>query len=125
LRLKHQAELHARLEPLFRTKPAAEWERLLLQKEVPCGVVGTYRQFFVDPQVEAMGMNPVIDHPTIGPIRLVGVPVDFEKTPGRIQGPPPLLGQHTEEILREYGFDSGRIDELRREGIIRCADPVT
>jgi crotonobetainyl-CoA:carnitine CoA-transferase CaiB-like acyl-CoA transferase len=125
LRLKHQAELYARLEPLFRTKAAAEWERLLLQKEVPCGIVGTYRQFFVDPQVEAMGMNPVVDHPTIGPIRLVGVPVDFEKTPGRIQGPPPLLGQHTEEILREYGFDSGRIDELRREGIIRCANPVT
>ena len=122
LRLKHQAELHARLEPLFRTKPAVEWERLLLQKEVPCGVVGTYRQFFTDPQVEAMGMNPVIDHPTIGPIRLVGIPVDFEKTPGRIQCAAPLLGQHTEEVLREYGFDTQSLTELQREGIIRCAD---
>jgi len=66
-------------------------------------------------------MNPVIEHPTIGPIRVVGVPVDFEKTPGRIQGAAPLLGQHTAEILREYGFDSQAVDELQREGIVRCA----
>jgi crotonobetainyl-CoA:carnitine CoA-transferase CaiB-like acyl-CoA transferase len=118
-RLRHMAELFARLEPLFRTRPASHWEKQLLEKEVPCAVVGTYRQFFTHPQVEAVDMNPIVDHPTIGPIRLVGVPVHFEKTPGRIHSAAPTLGQHTEEILLECGYDNSRIDELRRRGVVR------
>lgn len=117
-RLRNQAELHARLEPLFRTKPAAEWEKLLLEFGVPCGIVGSYGSFFTHPQVEAMGMNPVVDHPTIGPIRLVGVPVNFEKTPGHIQRAAPTLGQHTVEVLRELGYDTGAIDRLRKQRIV-------
>jgi CoA:oxalate CoA-transferase len=119
LRLRHQAELYARLEPYFRTKSAAQWEELLVEKGVPCGVVGTYQQFFGHPQVDALDMNPVINHPTIGPIRLAGVPVQFEKTPGAIQNAAPTLGQHTEEILREYGYDTDRIESLGRQGVIR------
>ena len=118
-RLRNQAELHERLEPLFRTRPALEWEKLLLEFEVPCGVVGSYGSFFTHPQVEAVGMNPVVEHPTIGPIRMVGVPVNFEKTPGRIQRPAPTLGQHTVEVLREYGYESDAIDRLHRQGIVR------
>jgi crotonobetainyl-CoA:carnitine CoA-transferase CaiB-like acyl-CoA transferase len=116
-RLKHQAELHARLEPLFRTKSATAWERLL-ENEVPCAVVGTYRQFFTHPQVGAMDMNPVVDHPAIGPIRLVGVPVHFDRTPGNIHSAAPTLGQHTEDVLREIGYESARIDELHQRGIV-------
>jgi crotonobetainyl-CoA:carnitine CoA-transferase CaiB-like acyl-CoA transferase len=117
-RLLHQTELYARLEPYFLAKSAREWENLLLEKGVPCGVVGTYQEFFVHPQVEAMGMNPVVDHPTIGPMRLFGVPIDFEKTPGRIQQAAPTLGQHTEEILREHGYDAEKIKALRLKGVI-------
>lgn len=118
-RLRHQAELYALLEPVFLTKSAAEWERLLLEKKVPCGITGTYQQFFTHPQVEAMGMNPVVDHPVVGPLRVAGVPVDFEKTPGDIRRPAPTLGQHTEEVLRECGYDSGQIYGLQQEGVIR------
>jgi crotonobetainyl-CoA:carnitine CoA-transferase CaiB-like acyl-CoA transferase len=118
-RLRNQDELHELLEPLFRTRPALEWEKLLLEFEVPCGVVGSYRDFFTHPQVEAVGMNPVVEHPTIGPIRLVGVPVNFEKTPGDIQRPAPTLGQHTVEVLREYGYESEAIDKLQSQGIVR------
>ncbi len=117
-RLLHQVELYARLEPHFLTKSAMEWEKLLVEKEVPCGVVGTYHQFFVHPQVEAMDMNPVVDHPTIGPMRLFGVPIHFEKTPGRIQQAAPTLGQHTDEILRECGYDADKIEALRLKGVI-------
>ncbi len=117
-RLLHQVELYARLEPHFLTKSAMEWEKLLVEKEVPCGVVGTYQQFFVHPQVEAMDMNPVVDHPTIGPMRLFGVPIHFEKTPGRIQQAAPTLGQHTDEILRECGYDADKIEALRLKGVI-------
>jgi crotonobetainyl-CoA:carnitine CoA-transferase CaiB-like acyl-CoA transferase len=118
-RLLHQAELYGRLEPCFLSRSALEWEKQLLEKEVPCGIVGTYQQFFVHPQVEAMDMNPVVDHPTIGPMRLAGVPVHFDKTPGRIQQPAPTLGQHTEEILREYGYDDATIAALELKGVIR------
>lgn len=118
LRLQNQAELYARLEPCFLTKSAVEWEALLVEKEVPCGVVGSYQQFFDHPQVEAMDMNPVVDHPSIGPMRLAGVPIHFEKTPGRIQRPPPTLGQHTEEILREYGYTAEQIESLGLNGVI-------
>jgi crotonobetainyl-CoA:carnitine CoA-transferase CaiB-like acyl-CoA transferase len=118
-RLKHSAELYGRLEPYFRTKPAAHWEQLLSEKGVPCGVVATYQQLFNHPQVEALEMRQVINHPTIGPIQLAGVPVRFEKTPGRIRNAAPTLGQHTEEILRECGYDTEAIEALGRQGVIR------
>jgi crotonobetainyl-CoA:carnitine CoA-transferase CaiB-like acyl-CoA transferase len=68
--------------------------------------------------VEAMGMNQTIEHPLIGPARVTGVPINFEKTPGRIQRSAPTLGQHTEEVLRELGYDDHRIVELRQAKVI-------
>lgn len=117
-RVAHKDELFAKLQPYFRKKTTAEWTALLIEKGVPCGPVMNYDEFFIDPQVEIMEMNPVIEHPTIGPIRIVGVPVHFEKTPGRIHSAAPLLGQHTDEILRELGYTAQRIEDLRREGVI-------
>ncbi|MGH9838690.1 MAG: CaiB/BaiF CoA transferase family protein [Blastocatellia bacterium] len=117
-RAERREELTAILQPLFRRKTSAEWEALLIERGIPCGAVRDYLEFLNDPQVAAMEMNPVVDHPLIGPVRMAGVPINFEKTPGRIQGPAPLLGQHTEEILRELGFSEARIDLLRYEGII-------
>lgn len=117
-RLAHQAELIPMLEPLFLSRTAKEWEILLVEKGVPCGLVGSYSDFFVHPQVTAMGMNPIVEHPVIGPMRLAGVPVDFEKTPGSIRSAPPTLGQHTEEILQEYGYDAAAIAALQKQSVI-------
>ena len=108
----------ALLQPLFRRKTSAEWEALLIKNGIPCGAVKDYLEFLNDPQVAAMQMNPVVDHPLIGPVRMAGVPINFDKTPGRIQRAAPLLGQHTGEILRELGFSEARIDRLREQGII-------
>ncbi|HWQ36385.1 MAG TPA: CoA transferase [Blastocatellia bacterium] len=117
-RTARAAELTAILQPLFKQRTTAEWEALLLEKGVPCGAVNSYEQFFHDPQVTAMEMNPVVSHPLIGPLRLTGVPVGFEKTPGRIQRPAPLLGEHSAEILRELGYDEARIAALQEGGIV-------
>jgi crotonobetainyl-CoA:carnitine CoA-transferase CaiB-like acyl-CoA transferase len=65
-----------------------------------------------------MDMNPVIEHSTIGPIRLAGVPIHFEKTPGKIQRSAPTLGEHTEEILREIGYQENQMQTLRDQGVI-------
>ncbi len=112
------AELTSILQPIFLKKKAAEWEKQLVEKGVPCGVVSSYLKFLNDPQVAALDMNPVIDHPLIGQIRTAGIPIHFEKTPGRIQRAAPTLGQHSEEILSELGYDTEAIAQLKAGGVI-------
>ncbi len=112
------AALTALLQPLFKQKTTAEWEHLLVEKGVPCGALNSYFDFLNDPQVTAMEMNPVLTHPVIGEMRVPGIPVHFERTPGAIQRPAPLLGQHTAEILRELGLDETEVARLREEKVI-------
>jgi crotonobetainyl-CoA:carnitine CoA-transferase CaiB-like acyl-CoA transferase len=118
-RTARSVELSPILEPLLRQKTTNEWQTLLMEKGVPCGAVGDWQGFFLnDPQVAAMEMNQQIEHSSIGPARVTGLPVNFEKTPGAIQRAAPMLGQHTEEVLLELGYDDRQINELRNAGVI-------
>jgi crotonobetainyl-CoA:carnitine CoA-transferase CaiB-like acyl-CoA transferase len=117
-RVRSRAALREVLEARFRTRPTADWVRALTDAEVPVGEVRDLAQVFADPQVEALGMVASIEHPTIGPLRLTGIPWTLSATPGSIRRPPPLLGEHSEEVLAELGYDPGSIAGLRREGTI-------
>lgn len=123
-RAERRDELTAILQPLFLKASSADWERLLIEKGVPCGGVKDYLAFLNDPQVAAMEMNPIVEHPLIGPMRMAGVPINLNKTPGRIQRAAPVLGQHTDEILRELGFDKDRIARLRTNRVIHQNEPA-
>lgn len=117
-RVTHAEELTAKIQPILKTRTTAEWTALLVPAGVPCSGVHTYDEFFEDPQVAALGMDPTITHGKIGRMRVAGLPWFFEKTPAAIQRPAPLLGEHTREILGEMGYDEGEIGEMMREGIV-------
>ena len=86
---------------------------------MPCGPINTYAEVFEDEQVAAREMMVETEHPTLGRLRTLGAPLKMSRTPPQPGRPAPLLGEHTEAILREAGYAAGRVAELRAAGIIR------
>jgi crotonobetainyl-CoA:carnitine CoA-transferase CaiB-like acyl-CoA transferase len=117
-RVHARDELRRLLESRFRSRPTEEWVAALTAAEVPVGEVRDLARVFSDPQVEALGMVATIAHPTVGDLRLTGLPWSFSATPGSIRRPPPLMGEHADEVLAELDYDAGAIAGLRRDGII-------
>lgn len=118
-RVENRNELIPILTKIFLTKTREEWMEVLLKERVPCGPVYTMDEVFHDPQVLHRSMLVEIEHPKAGRIRQIGIPMKFSETPGKIKAPPPLLGQHTKEILRSLlGYSENDIDQLKKEGII-------
>jgi crotonobetainyl-CoA:carnitine CoA-transferase CaiB-like acyl-CoA transferase len=73
---------------------------------------------FTDPQVAALGLIEALDHPTAGAIKVVGPPYRFSETPPSVRLPPPLLGQHTDEVLRELAYDDEAIGAMREARVV-------
>jgi CoA:oxalate CoA-transferase len=118
-RVQNREALIARLQEVFLTKSYEEWEALFLAHGIPVGAINTIDQVVEHPQVEARGMIVESDHPVAGKVRLVGVPVKLSETPGSVREPAPLLGQHTDEVLRTYlGLRPDDIAALRRAGVV-------
>ena len=118
-RRDNREELVPILEEIFRTRRGEEWLRLLSEARVPSGPINTMERLFADPQVAARDMLIEMEHPTVGRLRSIGNPI---KTPPMPEGPfepPPLHGQHTDEVLREVlGYSDERIDQLRESKVI-------
>ena len=100
-------------------KTCDEWVELLVEKAVPCGPVNDMQGLFSDPQVLHRDMISEVQHPTIGTLRLAGIPVKYSETPPEIRRPPPLLGEHTDDILADVlGYTPDRIKSLKHQGVV-------
>ncbi len=111
-------EIWELLRPIFAEKTSAEWIKLLDDYGVPAGPIYRMDEVFEDPQVKHLEMAQPVTHPVRGEIRLVAQPVDLSRTPATIVAASPDAGEHTEDILSEYGITAERIAELRAAGAI-------
>src|SRR5881409_178304 len=118
LRVQHRKELEALLQPRFLSAPTSVWLEKLEAAGVPAGPILSYDQVFTDPHVKARAMAVEVDHARAGRTRVLGIPFKLSQTPGAVRRPAPTLGQHTDEILGELGYDSAAIADLRARKVV-------
>jgi crotonobetainyl-CoA:carnitine CoA-transferase CaiB-like acyl-CoA transferase len=108
-----------RLQQVFLTRSYEEWEKVLVEHGVPVGAINNLAEVAEHPQVKARGSIVEVDHPRAGRLRAVGVPARLSATPGSVRTPAPLLGQHTDEVLRDLlGLSESEIAALRGAGAV-------
>jgi crotonobetainyl-CoA:carnitine CoA-transferase CaiB-like acyl-CoA transferase len=117
-RQENHDQLSEALQAIFRQGRRKEWLDRLRERDVPAAPLNTMDEVFKDPQVRAYGFPLEVEHPRMGKMQLVGSGVDLSRTPPAVTLPPPMLGEHTEEILAALGYDQAVIARLREQGII-------
>jgi crotonobetainyl-CoA:carnitine CoA-transferase CaiB-like acyl-CoA transferase len=122
-RLRHIEILYGELNEIAPTRTNAEWLRELDKLNIPAMIVNSLESLLHDPQLEATGFWQTMEHPTEGTMRLPGIPATYSKTPGAIRRLPPRLGEHSIDILREFGVDQAEIDTLLASGATRAGRP--
>ena len=115
-RQTHLKELEDALTPLFRQHTTEEWLERLEAVGMPAGPVLDVCQMHEDPQTLARDMVVEVEHSTVGKVRTIGLPVKFSKTPGRVNHGAPVYGEHTREVLAEYGFGTDEVENLVASG---------
>ncbi|MBS0448971.1 MAG: CoA transferase [Proteobacteria bacterium] len=117
-RVRHRAVLVPLLAAAMKTRTRAAWLEALEAAKVPAGPINDLTDVFADPQVVARGMTTAMPHPLTDDLRLVSSPIKLSATPVQYRRPPPLLGEHTDELLRELGLDADEIAALRRDRVV-------
>lgn len=117
-RMENYDALVEQLTPIFRGGRRDDWLRRLTEMDVPAAPINTLDEVFADPQVKSYGFPVEVEHPKMGKMRLIGNAVDMTRTPPSIDRPPPMLGEHTDEILTGLGYDGRAIADLRAKGTI-------
>ena len=119
LRVQNRRFLLPILEERFQRQSTDHWYQNLLDAGIPCGPINHIDQVYDDPQVLAREMLVEMPHPTAESVKLTGSPFKFSRTPVEMDAHPPLLGQHTDEVLREYlDYSTEEIESLRVSGVI-------
>ena len=118
-RVKHQAQLKAALEVQLKTQTREYWTGRCLNAGIPAGPINNLADVFADEQVLHCGLVEEVEHPTLGPLKQVGCPINLEAMNGKsVRSAPPLFGQHTRDILADYGITSQRIETLIRDQVV-------
>jgi crotonobetainyl-CoA:carnitine CoA-transferase CaiB-like acyl-CoA transferase len=117
-RIHNREALSAELEAVLAGGDVEAWVQRLNAVGVPCGPVLDLAQVFADPQVLAREMHVSLPHPELGTFHTTGLPVKLSATPGRIERRPPLLGEHSREVLRECGLEADEIRRLGERGVV-------
>jgi formyl-CoA transferase/CoA:oxalate CoA-transferase len=118
-RAKNRDTLIPKLQEVFLTRAYEEWETLLLAQGIPMGAINSIAEVVEHPQVVARQALVEMDHPRAGKVRMVGAPVRLSETPGSVRTPAPMLGEHTDLVLRELlGLGTEDIAALRAAGAI-------
>jgi crotonobetainyl-CoA:carnitine CoA-transferase CaiB-like acyl-CoA transferase len=117
-RMANYDTLSKEMQEVFARGQRDLWLKQLIDNDVPAAPLNTLDEVFQDPQVREYGFPVDVAHPTMGTVRMVGNAVDMSRTPPAIDRPPPVLGEHSDEILIALGYDKMTLAEFRRKGII-------
>ena len=117
-RVRHRAALVPMLADVMLTRSKQQWLGALEAAKVPCGAINNLAEVFADPQVQARAMALPVAHPLSDSLRLVASPMKLSATPVQVPRAPPLLGQHTDEVLAEFGLDAAEREHLRARGVV-------
>lgn len=120
-RRQHYEALEQTLEPTFKTKTREQWLEILEAHDVPAAPLYDVAEVLGDPQVKHLGLIEEVEHPTAGKLKFVGGPVHFDNLAKDKAAPPPLVGEHSRQILRELGQDDAAIEDLATQGVIQIA----
>ncbi len=117
-RARHRGKLNAAINEVTVGRTTAEWIEILNEAGVPSGPIYTMDQVFADPQVRHLEAAAAVRHPKLGEIRILNQAVKLSRTPARMATATPELGEHTEEILAELGYDAAQVEALRSRKIV-------
>ncbi len=117
-RSKNRASLNAEMNRTLAARTTAAWVEILNQAGVPCGAINTMDKVFADPQVQHLQAAAEVNHPTLGKVKLINQAIKLSRTPARLATATPERGEHTDELLRELGYDKAGIARLRKSKVI-------
>jgi len=119
LRTRHREALNGILDPIMMTKTTPEWEEIFEKEGLPYSPINNMKQICEDPHIAYRKMLVDIDQPRVGRMRIAASPIRMSETPGEVYAPAPLLGQHTDEVLKALlGYSDETIAQLKKEGVI-------